>query len=76
MSKVTIISRTECNDWRDFEEVEVLVDGETVGIGWYGGEPEDNCRGRTYSWVEGLLVKLAKSLGADVTVMFCLQKKR
>lgn len=49
-----------------FDEIEVLVDGHSMGTGHFGGEPEDNTKYRDYRWVEPMLVKLANSLGAEV----------
>lgn len=67
--KVVIKSISGTNRWGDInEETEVYVDGEHIGGGGYGGEPEDNYRFRDYSWVENLLAELARKLGADVTV--------
>jgi hypothetical protein len=69
MAKVVIKSLGEVDDFGDgSEETEVYVDGELIGRGSYGGEPEDNYRFRDYAWVEDLIVKLAKKLGADVTI--------
>lgn len=50
------------------EFVRVLVDGKELLLEQYGSEPEDNCRGRDYSWVEKAFVAIAKSLGAEVEV--------
>ena len=68
--KVTIRSITEDRSkWGDYlESVEVYVDGVSIGDGHYGGEPEDNMRGRTYDWVEGLIQNVAEACGAEVTV--------
>jgi hypothetical protein len=67
MKKVIINSITASNEYRELvEEVEVIVDGFLIGSGCYGGEPEDNSRGRDYSWVEPLLKALAEKLGAKV----------
>lgn len=60
---------TERNRWGEtFEDISVLIDGEEIGSGWYGGEPEDNRKSRTYKWVEPLIQKLAEKLGAEVKV--------
>lgn len=57
-------------DWKPYEDgrgvVNVTVNGTRVGGGGIGGEPEDNVRYRDYSWIEGTLSKLAKTLGASV----------
>lgn len=47
-------------------EISVYVDGQLVGDGFFGGEPEDNNAFRTYYWVVPLLTKLANHLGAAV----------
>lgn len=48
-------------------ELRVYVDGEQLPlVGYFGGEPEDNTRGRTYRWVDSLLSMLADRLGAEV----------
>lgn len=66
--KLVEIKITDDNDVRS-SELELLVDGQTLGYGGYGGEPEDNTRHRDYAWVEELLYQLAKALGADVEVI-------
>lgn len=69
MSKVVIKSLSGENNWTNrIEETKVYVDGVLIGTGDYGGEPEDNCRGRDYYWVEPLLRELALKLGAEVTI--------
>ena len=50
------------------QSTEIFVDGVSIGRGRFGGEPEDNSKDRDYDWVDGLIEKLAKSLGADVTL--------
>lgn len=64
--KVKIVSITERTKYKDLESVEVYVDDEFVGRGFYGGEPEDNSRIIDYSWVEELIEKLSEKLGAEV----------
>lgn len=55
------------NRWGESrDEVEVLVNGNWVTGGSYGGEPEDNKRCRDYRWVEVALQRLAEALGAQV----------
>lgn len=67
MAKVTI-----WHEPQDFERdsgrsaITVKVDGETVGGGSFGGEPEDNMELRDYAWVRPLIESLAKALGAEV----------
>ena len=53
-------------NFRDMTIVE--VDGEIIGSGRYGGEPEDNMQCRDYDWVEKLLKTLAEKLGAEVVM--------
>ena len=64
--KVTIKSYSKETDYEPQEVTIVEVDGKEIGRGRYGGEPEDNCRYRDYDWVEFLLERLAKELGAEV----------
>lgn len=52
----------------DLTGIRVIVDGEVIGTGDYGGEPEDNCEYRDYKWVKELLVTLARRLGAEATI--------
>lgn len=54
------------DDWRYYEEVEIYLDGEKIAEGFYGGEPEDNLRYRTYSWVDDAIKELGEKLGAKV----------
>ena len=69
MKKVLIKSITTENKYTDYrDEVEVFINGKSLGRGVYGGEPEDNSRGRDYSWVEPLLKQLAEELGAEVEI--------
>jgi hypothetical protein len=67
MSEVRIVTRIEEDNWYG-EQVnqEFYVDGELVGTGWYGGEPEDNTWSRSYAWVDEVIAKIAVKLGADV----------
>lgn len=55
------------------QSVTVSVDGHEIAWGSYGGEPEDNSRGRDYAWVEDALTRLACALGADNRVT-CVNK--
>lgn len=54
--------------YNKYERLEVRVNGDYVGGGVYGGEPEDNCRTRDYMWIEHLIADLAIKLGAEVTL--------
>lgn len=68
MRTVEIRHRITHDDFDTYHSVDVLVDGEVVETGSYGGEPEDNTSDRTYAWVSEALVKVARSLGADARV--------
>lgn len=46
----------------------LIVDGEVIDTGDFGGEPEDNIECRDYKWVKTMLVALAKRLGADARI--------
>jgi len=46
----------------------VVVDGECIATGIFGGEPEDNAECRDYSWVKQMLADLATKLGATATI--------
>lgn len=46
----------------------LVVDGEVIDTGDFGGEPEDNIECRDYKWVKTMLVALAKRLGADARI--------
>lgn len=70
MPKVTIKSISgEGRYYRLLEQTVVEIDGLVIGMGDYGGEPEDNMRCRDYRWVEPLLAKLATVLGAEVNIV-------
>lgn len=62
------IIRAPSAGWRGQTGIRVIVDGEVIGTGDYGGEPEDNCEYRDYKWVKELLVTLAGKLGAEATI--------
>lgn len=73
--KVTIEAITFKSDyWPKREETRILVDGNLIGQGFYGGEPEDNLKSRDYNWVEPLFKKLAESLGAAVEIKKIVKK--
>jgi hypothetical protein len=59
---------TEYGDYGAYYDVEVLLDGELLTHGRYGGEPEDQTRCRDYAWVETALTRLAEKLGATVEI--------
>lgn len=54
----------------DYEPVGVSVSiaGEEIGGGGIGGEPEDNCMVRDYSWIVPTLKRLAERLGGEVSI--------
>lgn len=68
MKTVTIKSLSRTINYDTLEKTVVLVDGVEIGGGSYGGEPEDNCRYRDYSWVEMLIKRLAETLDAKVLI--------
>lgn len=43
--------------------IRVEVDGENIGGGRIGGEPEDNCEYRDYSWIRPMVRALSLALG-------------
>ena len=59
---------SECADGVHVQDLLVLINGEPIASGSYGGEPEDNVRSRDYKRVETALINLAKGLGAEVVV--------
>jgi hypothetical protein len=44
----------------------VIIDGESIGTGNIGGEPEDNTYNRDYNWIDSMIRSVALALGADV----------
>ena len=66
MHKVIIKRIKSIDEYGETHSTAVTVDGNFVGGGFYGGEPEDNSMYRTYKWVEPLLVALSKALGAKI----------
>ena len=73
MNKVVIKSYSGTSsdpyDYRGLVEItEVIVNGESICVEGYGGEPEDNMRCRDYKWVEPLIKKISELLGAEVKV--------
>ena len=66
MHKVQI--RNSNDPESNFSRIKVLLDGELIGEGHFGGEPEDNSGFRDYAWVGPLFIKLAEKLGATVSV--------
>lgn len=60
--KVRIEHLTITDDYDDREATRVYINDILIGEGTYGGDPEDNCSYRTYSWVEPLLLELGRHL--------------
>lgn len=62
--------RIDVKNYEDsnYSDLTLSVDGEMIGTGCFGGEPEDNTKCRTYHWVVPLLKKLAIELGGAVQV--------
>lgn len=70
MSNVIVqIIRAPSASYRGFTGLRLIVDGEIIGTGEYGGEPEDNCEYRDYKWVKTMLVTLANKLGATSKIV-------
>ena len=63
--KVIIDIEIEDNYDRPQATLNLSVDGDIIGSGCIGGEPEDNSLGRDYNWIAPLMIKLAEKLGAD-----------
>ena len=63
--KVTIEHKVDADDFTR-TEVYVMVDGENVGGGLIGGEPEDAMELRDYDWIRPMIEALAVKLGAEV----------
>jgi hypothetical protein len=61
--RVEIRVRTDA----EHSSITVLVDGEQVGGGYVGGEPEDNLICRDYAWIVPMIAALGKAIGADVS---------
>lgn len=68
MSTNVMIEIEQFDDDRGRAELRLLVDGELLDTGVFGGEPEDNTEYRDYAWVKVMLEKLATRLGAHVTI--------
>lgn len=66
--KVKINVEIEENYDRPLTTLNLIVDGSAIGTEMIGGEPEDNSYQRDYNWIPALMVKLAKSLGADTEI--------
>lgn len=46
----------------------LIVNDKLISTGEYGGEPEDNCEYRDYSWVKEVIADCAKAFGAAVEI--------
>jgi hypothetical protein len=67
--KVTIKRVFEDPIGTDFNRVigcSVWLNGEFIGCGSFGGEPEDNLESRDYAWVLPLITDLVKELDCEV----------
>jgi len=67
MVKLKIIKNTIDENMKDeVVSIDVFLDGERIGCGNFGGDPEDNSFYRDYSWVLPLIKKLGEELGAEI----------
>lgn len=66
MSEHTITMRVADDDDSNYSTIKIELDGKQIADGSYGGEPEDNCRYRSYGWVQGAIRAVAEALGAKV----------
>lgn len=64
---VKLVTKDCFGGYRSRSTIDVYVNDELVGTGFYGGEPEGNMRIRDYDWVEDVIARVAKKLGADVS---------
>lgn len=62
------IIRAPSAGWRGMTGIRLIVDGEVIDTGQYGGEPEDNYEYRDYKWVKDMLILLARKLGATASI--------
>lgn len=59
--------KTSLQDDGDYREKdEFYINGERIGVGYYGGEREDNSKKRDYRWVAEIVQLVAERLGAEV----------
>ena len=65
MPKLDIFVKDDPEDLQ-YTDVVFKLDGEIIGFGNYGGEPEDNMRCRDYHWVETIIARISVALGAKV----------
>lgn len=59
-----VLQLVECKYDFSHSGIRLVIDGEVVDTGQFGGEPEDNIECRDYKWVKAMLVTLAEKLGA------------
>ena len=64
--EVRTVGESDDSSWSYWEEVEYYVNDEKVAEGFYGGEPEDNLRYRTYKWVDEAFKAVIEKLGVEV----------
>lgn len=65
MKTLKILTLTK--DDGDYREKDIFfIDGVKIAEGSYGGQPEDNSKGRDYSWVQDAVEKIAQELGASI----------
>lgn len=67
MTRKLVIKSTEERADDGYTRSEFWLDGMLIGKGHYGGEPEDNLKCRDYDWVETIITRVAKGLGAEVS---------
>ena len=68
MPNIEIIRILDPENSNIVDGVEVYLDGERIGFGDFGGEPEDNCECRDYRWVIPLVKSISEKLGANVAM--------
>lgn len=64
-SQDVVLQLVECKYDLSCSGIRLVIDGEIVDTGQFGGEPEDNIECRDYKWVKAMLAKLAEQLGAQ-----------
>lgn len=68
MDKPTVTIDLEDAPWGNYSGITISMNGKVIASGCFGGEPEDNCRTRTYKWVLKALHELSEALGAEVDI--------
>lgn len=69
MSEPVVTMRIADSDDDNYSTIKIELDGKQIADGWYGGEPEDNSRTRSYRWVQTAIRAVAESLGAKVQIV-------